>query len=302
MSLFSIVLKNLRQRALSSTLTAASIALGVGVVVAVLALKAQGQEAFRQSAVGYDLVVGPKGGRLQLVLNVVYHLDEPPGIIPYAVYERLKADRRVRLAAPVAVGDTWRGFRLVGSSDRLLRDFEIAPGRNFELAAGRVYAFDEDKLSRVMSGGAEEGVFEAVAGSATGLRVGETFAARHGGETGDEHDEKWTVVGVLAPTGTPNDRAIFINLESFFHIKGHQAEQETRGKISAVLLQTRGLNAAQDLAWELNNGPDAMAVQPAAVMGELFQMIGQVDVLLLAVAGLVNLVAAVSSVAARSRS
>ncbi len=304
MSIWKVVLKSIAQRRLSSSLTSASIALGVAVVVAVLALKAQGREAFNQSAIGYDLVVGAKGSKLQLVLNTVYHLDQPTGIIPYALYERLGSDRRVKLAVPIAVGDTYRGHRLVGASDRLLAEFEVQPGQKFELAEGRNFAFDEKHLRHLMTAPTdhkhegEGGAFEAVLGSAaaasTGLRVGSTFVARHGGDTGEEHEEKWTVVGALRPTGTPNDRAIFINLESFFHIKGHQAEEVTRGKISAVLLKTRGDRAADDLAWEVNNGVEALAARPAPVMAELFELVGQVDVLLLAVACLVILVAAVS--------
>jgi len=295
MSLWTIVLKNIAQRKLSSTLTSASIALGVAVVVAVLAIKAESREGFSQGAFGYDLVVGAKGSRLQLVLNTVYHLDDSPGNIPYALYERLKTDRRVRLAVPVAVGDFFLNHRIVGTSDRLLRDFEVQRGQKFELAEGRLFAFDEERLRRAMAGAEEEGVFEAVVGArVSGLPVGSTFVARHGGDFGDAHDEKWTVVGVLKPTGTANDRAIFINLESFYHIKTHRAEQVNLGKISAVLLQTKGPHAAKDLAWEINNGPEAMATVPAEVVVELFEMIGKVDVLLLAVSMLVILVAGIS--------
>jgi putative ABC transport system permease protein len=300
-TLWAIVRKNIAQRALSSTLTAASIALGVAVVVAVLALKEEGREGFRQGAFGYDLVVGVKGSPLQLVLSTVYHLDAPPENIPYALYERLKADRRVRLAVPLALGDFHEGHRLVGTSDVLFRDFEVQAGRKFELAEGRIFRFDEEKLKHVLGAppdhdpAGEGGVFEAVIGSrVAGLRPGSTFAARHGGDEGDAHEEKWTVVGVLKPTGTANDRAIFINLESFYHIKTHVAEEVNRGKISAVLLQTRGPRAAKDLAWELGKGAEAMGVVPAEEVARLFQIIGKVDVLLLAVSALVILVAAVS--------
>ncbi len=313
MSLLRIVLKNLAQRRLSSTLTALSIALGVAVTVGILALKEQSRAGFSQSAFGYDLIAGAKGSRLQLVLNTVYHLDQATGTIPYRVYEAYRADRRVALAVPLAVGDFYRGHRLVGASDRLIADFEVRPGEKFELAEGRAYAFSEEALRRLMTGGegeeglpsvapsaggAKEGRFEAVLGSqaaaSTGLKVNDTFAAQHGSDAGDAHEELWSVVGILKPTGTPNDRAIFINLESFFHIKGHQAEASSRGRISAILFKTRGPRAAQDLEWEINRGSDAMAVVPAAAVVELFDMIGQVDVLLLAVSVLVVVVAGVS--------
>ncbi len=301
MSLWTIVRKNIAQRKLSSALTSASVALGVAVVVAVLAIKEESREGFRQGAFGYDLVVGVKGSPLQLVLNTVYHLDAPPENIPFGIYEKLKADRRVRLAVPVAVGDFFEGHRLVGTSDRLFRDFEVQKGQKFELAEGRLFRFDEERLRHVLTAPpdheheGEEAVFEAVVGARVGgLRPGSTFEARHGGDFGPAHEEKWTVAGVLKPTGTANDRAIFINLESFYHIKTHVAEEVNRGKISAVLLQTKGAHAARDLAWEINKGPEAMAVVPAEVVVELFELIGKVDLVLLAVSALVILVAGIS--------
>ena len=93
MSLWTIVLRSLAQRRLSAVLTAASIALGVAVTVAVLALKAQAREGFHQSAVGHDLVVGAKGSRLQLVLNTVFHLDRSPGNIPRAEVSSQRSSR-----------------------------------------------------------------------------------------------------------------------------------------------------------------------------------------------------------------
>ncbi len=309
MSLLRIVFKNLRQRLLASSLTSLSIALGVAVVVAILTVKEQSQAAFAQSAFGYDLIVGAKGSELQLVLNTVYHLEKSPGNIPYKVYKDLGADKRVRLAVPVAVGDSYKGFRLVGTSDRFLKEFEVQPGRSFELAGGRVFEFSEERLDHVMTAppdhdhGSHEMPFEAVVGSAAaaspGLGVGSTFVAAHGIDEGPgvtEHEEKWTVTGVLRPTGTPNDRAIFINLESFFAIRGHpKPGQEGRGpEISAIIVKTRGNLAARDLMYDLGRGTDAMGVLPGAVVGRLFEWFGNVNALLIAISILVIIVGGVS--------
>jgi len=309
MSLFRIVLKNLRQRLLASALTSLSIALGVAVVVAILTVKEQSQAAFAQSAFGYDLIVGAKGSELQLVLNTVYHLEKSPGNIPYPLYRELSKDVRVKMAVPVAVGDSYKGFRLVGTSDRFLKNFEVQPGRSFELAAGRIFDFSEERLDHVMIAppghdhDAHEMPFEAVVGSAaaaaTGLGVGSNFVASHGVEEGpgvEAHEEKWTVTGVLRPTGTPNDRAIFINLESFFSIRGHpKSGVEGRGpEISAIIVKTRGGRAARDLAFDLGRRADAMGVLPGAVVGRLFEWFGNVNALLLAISILVIIVGGVS--------
>src|SRR5687767_14558680 len=143
MSLLRIVLKNLRQRALSSALTSLSIGLGVAVVVAILTLQTQSHAAFSQSAVGYDLIVGPRGSPLQLVLVTVFHLDELQSTIPYSVYKELQGDRRVRTAVPIVVGDTYQGRRLVATTPKLLTSFEVIPGRKFELAEGRFFESSE---------------------------------------------------------------------------------------------------------------------------------------------------------------
>jgi putative ABC transport system permease protein len=270
MSLWTIVLRSLAQRRLSSILTAASIALGVAVTVAVLALKAQAQEGFRQSTVAHDLVVGAKGSRLQLVLNTVFHLDRSPGNIPRSLAERLSNDRRVKSAVPIALGDVHQGHRVVATTNAF---FDGLP-----LAGGAIFS----------------GEFQAVVGSRVALPLGAQFQVQHGGEFGETHAEQWTVVGRLAPTATAVDRAIYIDFESFYHIAGHTKEASNRDQISAVLLKTRGFNAAQDLAYEINRGVEAQAVVPAEVVVELFDLVGQVDVLLLAVAALVIAVAAVS--------
>jgi putative ABC transport system permease protein len=309
MSLMRIVLKNLAQRKLSSALTGASIALGVAVVVAILTLQSQSRAAFGQSAVGYDLIVGPKGSPLQLVLVTVFHLDQLQGTIPYAVYKELGGDRRVRAAVPLAVGDSYQGFRIVATSDRFLTTFEVQPGRRFELAEGRVFEFSEPMLDHLMQAESHhshehEGMrFEAVLGhlaaQRTGLRAGSTFEAAHGLEAGPgtkTHTERWTVTGVLKPTGTPIDKAIFINLDSFFAVGDHAkaAEQGRGGHISAVVVLTKGGHAARDLRYDFQRRTDAMAVAPVEVIQNLFDLLGNVDTLLLAVSVLVILVAGVS--------
>src|SRR6185295_13898629 len=123
MSLWKIVLKNIFQRKLSSTLTAASVGLGVAVVVAVLALRAQTRESFGQSTFGYELVVGGKGSALQLVLNTVYHLDQSPGNLRVERFKELAAHKAVTVAVPMSVGDSYRGARVVGTTEAFFKTF-----------------------------------------------------------------------------------------------------------------------------------------------------------------------------------
>src|SRR5688572_5829370 len=121
MHCFQLVIKQMRQRALSTWLTLPSVMLGVGLAVAIMIFQREGQKLFGQSDFGYDVIVGPKGSPTQLVLNTVYHLDQSPGNIPYVIYENLAKPQhaQVRSAIPYVVGDDYKGFRVVGTSKEL---------------------------------------------------------------------------------------------------------------------------------------------------------------------------------------
>lgn len=288
MSLARIVWRNIAQRGLSSALTALSIALGTALVVTILSLERQAREKFNEGAVPFELIVGARGSATQLVLNTVYHLDQSPGNIPFEVYEELRADRQlVRVAAPIAVGDAYRGFRVVGTSDTLLTE---VLGVEVE---GRVFTYSDEKLRRALAG-EETDTFEAVAGATAareaGLAVGSTFEPAHGIEGGAAHAETWTVVGVLRPTGTPADRAIYINIDSFFSIREH----ESASQISAVVVATRGKGQAVMLDGKLKGRPDVMAVNPGRVVGDLFEQLAPIGPMMLTIAAFVVVVAGIS--------
>src|SRR6266446_1766889 len=146
MNLMKIVIKNMRQRALATWLTGTSVALGVALAVAIVLIKQGVQQRFEQSTLGYEMVVGAKGSPLQLVLNTVFNLDISPGNVPWKLFEHLRADRRVKFAAPFAVGDNYKGFRIIGTTDTYLKDFEFSEGRKFALADGRLFNFSVDTL------------------------------------------------------------------------------------------------------------------------------------------------------------
>src|SRR5438552_5903067 len=123
MNLFQLVFKQMRQRALSSWLTTLSVLLGVGLWASVHIMQRESGVLFGQTEYGYDVIVGAKGSPLQLTLNTVYHLDKSPGNIPYTLYEKLLRDPNfrplVRIAVPTAVGDSYKGRRIVGTLPKL---------------------------------------------------------------------------------------------------------------------------------------------------------------------------------------
>src|SRR5258706_15420331 len=127
-----IVRRSLRQHAVSTLVTVTSVALATGLVMAVFCVRQQTYDAFTGGPVGFDAVLGARGSQLQLVLNTVFHLETSPGNLPWATYEAIKADPRVALAVPYAVGDNYQGFRIVGTTEEMFTKFEYRAGRKFQ--------------------------------------------------------------------------------------------------------------------------------------------------------------------------
>lgn len=253
-----IVRRSLRQHALSTLVTAFSVALGSGLVMAVFTIKTQTYQAFTGGEIGFDAVLGARGSQLQLVLNTVFHLETSPGNISWSLYQQIKQDPRVRLAIPYAVGDNYQGFRIVGTTAQLFSDFEYSRGRKFLTESG----------GKFFSDGSREAVIGSFVAQATGIQVGSTFNPYHGLLTDERqhHKDQFTVVGVLAPTNSPSDRVIWIPIEGIYRMSGHvlrgggenfkALEGETipdeHKEVSAVMLKLRDPQAGFQLDQTIN--------------------------------------------------
>jgi putative ABC transport system permease protein len=236
MSLFKIAWRSIQQRALASVMTGLSMALGVALVVAVLVFQGVIANSFSRAAEGYDIIIGAKGGRLELVLNTVFHLGQPIENIPWNFYKEFtkegvtgsgkpgKYASAVDVAVPFCLGDNYKGFRVVGTTPALFDKLGYGiDGQGepipYRFQAGKVFEHD-DYFGAVIG---------SMVASRTGLRVGDTFEPTHGVTTAEEMGHKhdpFVVRGILAPNGTPNDRALFINMEGFFLLEGHAKEHE----------------------------------------------------------------------------
>lgn len=287
MSIWAIAWRSVRQRGLASALTMASMALGVALVVLVLSIHGVVTESFRSnSTLGYHLIVGARGGALQLTLNSVFYLSRPVENVPYEYYlafrtakerrpelQRSIAYRACRatqdahelsanaslgfggglhewlvaeslsvsnqnelkplglddpgmfsnltgLAIPLCLGDYFREYRVVGTTPDLFNTlvFDLERNRKYEFSEGRNFVSHSE----------ENGYFECVVGHAvaraTGVKLGDRINPIHGDPTdpnAHEHAQSFVIVGILAPSGTPNDRAVFANIEGFFLINDH---------------------------------------------------------------------------------
>ena len=289
MTLPLIVYRSLRQHALSTLITAGSIALACGLLMTVWVVKTQAQAAFVSTSTAFDAVLGARGSKLQLVLNGIFHLEASPGNLAASDYELIRKHPAVKTAIPIAVGDNLRGYRIVGTVPQLLTNVEYAAGKKYAVAPG----------GKVFGEAAREAVVGSFAAERLGLKVGSTFQPFHG-LTFDEkalHEEVFTVTGILAPTNTPADKVIWVPIKGVQTMSGHDPKAAT--DVSAVLIQLRAASAGVMLDLMINKQGNRMtlAYPVGAIMADFFGKISWFDRVLALVAYLVALVAAGSVLA-----
>ncbi|MGB7581926.1 MAG: FtsX-like permease family protein [Sedimentisphaerales bacterium] len=295
MRLHSIVLKSLRQHWLSSSLALISIAVGSSLLIAVTSLREQSHKAFTESGIGVDAILGPKGSSLQIVLNAIYNLETMPGKVKWSYYKKVLQAPIVVKGIPFCTGHSYGGFRVNAIDPAFLTEFEYVPGKTFsfnkrEGGAGR-------RLENL-----DEAVAGSVAAKELHIVLGSTFNPVCGVQSGDpvHVNDHIKFVGILAPTGTPYDRAIYIPLERFYTLEGHNAKMaidEDYREISGAYLKIKSgrggtMNPAiQALKYDIDQSQDAQLVIPNEVMPRLFNIIGWVDNVLFAVALMVTVLA-----------
>ncbi len=286
-----IVWRSLRQHALSTFVTAASVALAGGLLLTVWIVKAQSQATFTGINEGFDAVLGARGSKLQLVLNAIFNMESSPGNLPWTDFLDIQSNPNVELAVPLAVGDNYRGYRLVGATPDLFEKSEYWPGKKFALQPGGAW-FDP---------GRHEAVVGDFAARKLNLKVGDTFHPFHGliFDEKNQHSETYVVVGVLKPSNTPADRVIWIPLAGIQRMSGHDPKAAT--DISAVLVKLKAGSAMagfrMDMMYNKQGNRLTFAWPIGRVMADLFDKISWFDRVLALVAWLVALVATASILA-----
>lgn len=200
MSDLRFVLYSLKYRFLNSFLSIMLTAFGVSIALLISQFGNHIQNRINLDGQGIDIVVGAKGSPLQLILSSVYHIDIPTGNIAYSQAKKIMNNPQIEESIPLALGDNWRGFRIVGTTTNYIRHYDMS------LSTGRYW--DQN--------------FEVVVGSSVNLDVGDEFMGVHGLlEDGSSHEEhKYNVVGILKPSGTVIDRLILTSLNSVLDIHG----------------------------------------------------------------------------------
>lgn len=285
MSRLRLVLAWMVARPLLTALSIALVALGVGTVVLVGLVTEQLEQRLTRDARGVDLVVGARGSPLQLVLAGVYHLDVPPGNIPLTALAEVRGLPRVAEAVPLSLGDSFRGFRIVGTEPALIDWFagSMASGRMFEAPM--------------------QAVLGAEAARSTGLLPGARFAGQHGlSVDGPVHDDQvYTVSGVLAPTGGVIDRLILTPLASVWLV--HEGEPidpveratlEAEREITLMLVRYDSPLAAVSLPRTINSAGRLLAASPSFESARLMGLLGVGVDLLKLLASLILVMAGLS--------
>jgi putative ABC transport system permease protein len=286
-----IVYKSLRQHLVSTLVSAAAIALAGGLLIAVWVMRTESNRAFTSVTGGFDAVLGARSSKLQLVLNAIFHLEESPGNISPADVEQIQKNSNVDFALPIAVGDNYQGYRLVGTTSLLFEKVESSPGKPYRIAAGgRPFALTE-----------KEAVVGSFAAQQLGLKIGDTFHPFHGllYDEKKQHSETYVVTGIFEPTGTPSDRVIWIPLEGLQRMSGHDAR--AAADVSAVLVKLKQENPMSgfqlDMLYNKRGNKLTFAWPIGAILSKLFDKIAWFDKVLAFISYLVVVVASASILA-----
>ena len=193
-------------------MVALSVSVSVLILLGVQQLRHDARQSFTQALSGVDLIVGPRGSASELMLYSVFQVGRPSRNMAHEAYVALRALPQVRWAVPVQLGDTYRGFPVLGTTPELFEVFQTQ-GARLQWAQGRPFADPQAAAGAVV-----EAVLGAQVAARHGLSVGDRLVLTHGRSDGlapDHADQPFTVVGVLQATGAPIDRNVIISLQGF---------------------------------------------------------------------------------------
>jgi putative ABC transport system permease protein len=263
-----VALQNLYFCPMLTAVTLVVVGLAVAQAAVVLLLARAVEHSLVRASRPFDLLVGAKGSPTQLIMNAILLREAPVGNIPLAYFDKLRRDPRVASAIPLALGDSAYGTPLLGAGLALFALADPATQQPyFALAQGRLFAQ----------------TFEAVAGAQAARRwqIGDIFSSQHGflqDAPGPAHAASYTIVGVLHPSDTPLDRALFVPLDSYWHL--HETDEAAERQITVAMLRPTGLTEVYQLYQEINRDTVAQAVLAGQGMLRLFNLLGQGETVL----------------------
>ena len=292
-----LALKSLLDRKGSVALSIMAMTVSIFVLLGVEQIRQQAKDSFANTVSGVDLIVGARTGSLNLLLYSVFKIGAPTNNIRWSTYQDIASNSKVKWAIPIALGDSHKGFRVMGTTDDYFKYFHYGKRRPLSLAQGAPF----------------KGVFDVVLGAQVarklGYSLGNQIVLAHGiaSTSFSMHDDMpFTVVGILDPTGTPVDQSLYVSLQSIEAIhKGwkqgvkmpsRSTAQDTIAyadlepkSITAFMLGLESRMTTFGLQRAINNytKEPLLAILPGVALSELWQMMGILENTLLVISSLV---------------
>jgi putative ABC transport system permease protein len=296
MAILGLAIKSFRNRKFTTGLTVLSIALSVMLLLGIEKIRHGAEASFTSTVSGTDLIVGARSSPVQLLLYSVFHIGNPTNNISAAGYEEVTADPQVKWAIPLSLGDSHKGYRVVGTTTQFYEHFRFGRRQRLQLEQGQWF------------GEAYDAAVGAEVAAVLGYKPGDQIIIAHG--SGDDSfithkDTPFKLTGILKRTGTPVDRAVYVGLSNIdaihegFEDNAHDhdplmphtehAKEAKQGGLSAILLGLKSRGAAISVQRTINehDHEPLTAIMPGVVLLEVWQMMRVVEKILMIVSGLV---------------
>ncbi|NJN47031.1 MAG: ABC transporter permease, partial [Candidatus Competibacteraceae bacterium] len=293
MAIISLAIRSLVNRRFTALLTVLAIAMSVTLLLGVEQIRREAKSSFANTISGTDLIVGARSGTIQLLLYSVFRIGNATNNIAWDSYQELAANPKVSWTIPLSLGDSHRGFRVLGTNGDYFVHYRYARDRQLTLAAGRPFT----------------GLFEAVLGAEVAETLEYTLhqdiVIAHGvGAIGlSRHDDKpFRVVGILAKTGTPVDRTVHVSLESIeaIHVDWQGGARIPGMAVSAEQVRQLGLTPKTITAFMVGlhskistfsvqraineyRGEPLLAILPGVALQELWDLMSVAEQALMAI-------------------
>ena len=296
-----LALQSLADRKGSVMLSLLAMTVSIFVLLGVEHIRHQTKQNFSSTVSGVDLIVGARTGSLNLLLYSVFRIGSPTNNIRWQTYENITNNNQVKWAIPISLGDSHNGYRVLGTTKSYFQHFSYGKKRHLAFSDGR--EFDQ--------------VFDLVLGSEVanklGYKVGDKVVLAHGiaATSFSMHDDRpFTVVGILAATGTPVDQTLHVSLQGIeaIHIDWQQGVKIpnsglTQSELEQVELQPKSITAfmlglkSKIATFQIQRNINeyklepVVAILPGVALSELWRMIGVLENALILVSALVFIAA-----------
>lgn len=284
--MFLLAWRSLLNRKVAASLTVLSVALSVALFLGVEKVRQGTREGFNSTISGTELIVGARSGPINLLLYSVFRLGDATAEISWPTYQMIAARPDIEWTVPLSLGDSHRGYRVLGTTEEYFDRYKFADGRSLELSAGE--RFDD--------------LFDAVIGAEVAKDLGYSLTTRliltHGLAGFSDHDNRpFRVVGILERTGTPVDRTVHVSLEAItaIHVGWETGAQSpyadliseemirsfdlTPKSVTAVMagLERKGTILRTQRAINTYPREALLAIIPGQVLADLWQITGIVE-------------------------